>query len=356
MLTYILKIKPVQIGMAVLSILLVVSMLASCGSGGEKAPDVSGVKIELNTRRLDKDLYSIDTNNIGTGLQSLSGKYPDFLNFYLDTLLGFGINRNYNDTNSAIRFGLKSFLTHKDYRGLYDTVIKHFPDTKEIDGKLKSGFQYVTHYYPEYKTPNIIYLVSGLNNWGAFTYDDDVMGIGLDMFLGASYPYYKSVGIPDYMSEKLTPGHIPVAAMRAVYQGMMPFVPEDRNLLDMMIQKGKEAYFLQKVLPSVSEHERLGYTKAQLDWCTNNEAHVYNFFVKENLLYDKDWQKILRFVNDGPTSAGMPAESPGNIGSWVGLQIVKAYVAQSPEMSLKELTLQLVDAQAFLQKSKYKPR
>jgi hypothetical protein len=85
---------------------------ASCNNG-EKSPDVSGVKIELNTRRLDQDLAKMDTAQIAAGLQALSAKYPDFLDFWLDELMQFGVNGNYSDTAMGVREHLRQFLTYK---------------------------------------------------------------------------------------------------------------------------------------------------------------------------------------------------------------------------------------------------
>jgi hypothetical protein len=342
----------------VIHICMLITLLGAfgCNDKTEKAPDVSGVKVELNTRRFDKDLGAIDTNHIAAGLQQLKQKYPDFLDFFLDTLMGFRINAQYTDTTTGIQKGLRIFLTYKDYRLLFDTVSKHYPDTKDIDEDLEKGFQYMVHYFPGYRTPKVIYMLSWLNNWGAFTISDSIIGVGLDMFLGASYPYYKSVGIPDYMGTKENKDYIPVAVFSAVYENKMPFQAENATLLDMMLQKGKEMYFLSKILPFVPEEKRFGYTKDQLDWCYKNEAQVYNFFIRENLLYDNNWQKILRYVKDAPTATGMAAESPGNIGSWLGLQIVKAYMNEHSQMDLQQLLKDRTASQQFLQLSKYKPK
>jgi hypothetical protein len=337
--------------------LLITFMVIGAGCGNaDKAPDVSNVKLTLQSQRLDKDLAALDTNNLGLGLQQLKSKYPDFLDFYLDTLMGFSISGNYDNEHPAIQKGLKVFLTHKQYRAVFDTVAMHFPDTKQLDGKLESAFRYMKHYYPRFKEPKVIYIVSGLNNWAAFTVGNEIMGVGLDMFLGGGYPFYKSVGLPDYMTNKLSPDYMQVAVMQAIYENMIPFRPEGSNLLEMLIQKGKEMYFIKKMLPDVPEAVRFGYTETQLEWCKQNEALVYNFFIQGNLLYEKDWQKILRYVNDGPTSAGMPSESPGNIGSWLGLQIVDAYMKNHPGMPLDKLTWEQIDAQQFLQSSGSKPR
>lgn len=329
-------------------------LFASC-KGVNNTPDVSGVQVNITTLRFDRDLAAIDTNNIGGGLEQLHAKYPDFLDFFLDTLMGFNIRGNYSNDNPVIKVGLKHYLSYKDYRGLFDTVARHYPDTKETDEQLTKGFKYLKYYIPSTREPRIIYMVTWLNNWAAITYEN-VIGIGLDMFLEPGYPYYQSRNIPEYMGNKLKKEYIPVAVFRSVYQDKAPFVMEGRNLLDMMIQRGKELYFLDKVLPFVPENVRLAYTPEQLEWCRNNETEVYNFFIQQNLLYDNNWQKILRYINDGPTSAGMPGESPGNVGSWLGWQIVKAYMKEHSDMGLEQLMKETKDPQRFLQESKYKPK
>lgn len=332
-----------------------IAFITSCGSD-ENAPDVSDVKVELSTGRLDKDIAAIDTNNIAAGLQQLQAKYPDFLPFFLDTLMGLNIQGNYIDTVQGIRLGMRSFLTHKDYRGLFDTVAKHYPDTKQVDEWLQKGFQYHQHYFPASKPRKVVYTVSWLNNWAAFTYDSTILGIGLDMFLGASYPYYKAVGVPEYWSAQLNKEYIPVAAFEAMYRDKTAFEMDGKTLLHMMIQRGKEAYYIEKVLPFVPKHIRLAYTEKQLKWCEDNEAGIYNFFITQNFLYETSLQKVVRYVMEGPSAAGMNDQSPGEVGTWVGLQIVNAYMAQHPEMTLEKLIALPIEEQRFLQESKYKPK
>ncbi len=347
--------KSIQQKCIILLIILSVPLiLLSCG--GDKTPDVSNIPVAIQSQRLDKDLYALDTTNLGAGLASIHNKYPEFLNFYLDTIMGFSINGIYTDSNPGVQKGLKTFLSHKDYRGVFDTVMARYPDETIINETLEKGFQYIKHYFPKYNEPRIIYLVSGLNNYGALTYGDNILGIGLDMFLGADYPYYKSVGIPEYFSRQLNENYIPVAVMRTVYRQEHPFVMDNKVLLDMLIQSGKEMYYLGKVLPFTEEQVRLAYSKEQLKWCEENEAMIYDFFVRKELLYENNLQKVIRYVMDGPSATGMPSESPGNIGAWLGLQIVEAYMQEHPDMTLQQLVDAPIDAQRFLLESKYKPR
>lgn len=340
-------------------LLLISAFFVVCGNQAcksDKKPNIDKIQVELVTHRLDKDLYALDTNNLAAGAEEFCHKYPTFSGFYLDTLMAFGINNNFSDTSIGINKGLRTFLTHEDYRGVFDTVFARYPDEERINKELIKGFKYAKHYFPEYDVPEIIYFVSGLNNYGAITYGDDIIGVGLDMFLGSDYPFYKSVGIPDYFSGQLTEKYIPVAVFRTVYRETNPFVADGRVLLDMMIQSGKEMYFIKTLLPFLDEHTRLAYTEKQLAWCEENEAMIYDFFARRELLYENNLQKVVRYVMDGPSATGMPQDSPGNIGAWLGLQIVEAYMHTHPEKTLKQLIQDPIDAQLFLMESKYKPQ
>ena len=336
-------------------VLAVTCAVQSCHQG-EDTPDVSGIKVSLNIRHLEQDLGHIDTTHIAAGLQQIAPKYPDFLNLYLDTIMNFGIHNNYVDSNSGIRQGLHSFLTYKDFRGLFDTVAKHFPDTKAIDADLTQGMQYMKHYYPTYPIPRLIYYITDdLTSLGALTVDTSIIGVGLHMYLGPQYPYYQAVQVPDYQTRLALPEYAAINVFKAIYEEQHPIIKDGHTLLDIMIQRGKECYFLGKILPFKADTLRLAYTQKQLDWCQNNESQVYNFFTSDNLLYNTQGQKITSYIDASPVSAGMPTEAPGNTGSWLGLQIVKAWMKEHPKVTLAELLARQDDAAAFLQDAHYKP-
>ena len=52
----------------------------------------------------------------------------------------------------------------------------------------------------------------------------------------------------------------------------------------------------------------------------------------------------------------MPDQSPGNIGTWLGLQIVESYLKAYPKTTLPELLKMPIEEQKFLQASHYKPK
>jgi hypothetical protein len=334
-------------------------LLSACGNTNH-APDVSNVKVKLQTYRFDKDLYAIDTNHIGAGLSQLSAKYPDFLNFYLDTILAYDIHGNYNDTVKGIRDGLRIFLTYKDYVDLEDTIKQHFHDTKKEEEGLMSAFQYMKHYFPEYHVPKVLFVDLNLNKLPAFTIDTSILGICLDMFLGPQFPYYRSVGVPDYMAPHLRPDFIPVAAFNVIYNSRYPFITDDRTMLDLIIQRGKQQYFLHQIFPHLPDSVLFAFSQRQTNWCNDNEALIYNFFTPN--LYNKEPNVIMPYVNDGPFAQGLepvtePVKStPANIGSFLGYKIVSSYMANHPKVSLSDLLEREKDPQKIFSQAEYRPK
>ena len=337
-------------------------LLVQCNSGTGNGPDVSKVRLELKTSRFDVDLYAIDTNHIGDGLKKLSAKYPDFLDYFLDTLMAYNIHGNYNDTVGGIREGLKPFLSFKDFVELENFIKREYPDTKQTDEELTNAFKNLKYYYPSFPAPKIIYVNLGLSKWPAFPLDSTVMCIGLDMFLGDEFPHYTAIGVPSYMTAHLRKSYIPVSVLSSLYRGFHPFKVDDRTLLDLMVQRGKEQYFIHKILPNKPDSVLFGFTQKQVDWCNKNEGLIYNFFIQKNLLYSKEAHTITPYVTDGPYAVGLESPSapvkttPGGIGTWLGYRIVSAYMEQHPKMTLAELLNMETDPARILDEAKYRPK
>ncbi len=335
-----------------LAALFFLLVLASCGEkeADHNAPDIDAVTIPYTSYPFYKDFAALDTNHIESGLLQLKSKYPAFLDFYLDTLVGFDYRMEYNDSNRMMH----DFLTMKDYRNLLDTVVIAFPDTRKYDDWLKKSFRYIKYYDSTFVLPqHVYYFVSGLRGMTAALQSDQNIGVSLDMFLGQDFFPYAQLNKSSFETIRMTPENIPVWVCRALYEDKYPFSSENKNLLELMIERGKELYFLEKVTPYLNDEVRLGYTPQQMKWCRENEALIYNSFIKNNLLFENNLQKTMRYVNDGPAQGGLSAESPGSIGSFTGWRIVKQY-AERNKVKMHDL-LETKDARKILEGAGYKP-
>lgn len=316
----------------------------------KKKVDVSGIPVDITIQRFEKDLFSekIIHDSI-SGFNYLEKKYPGFFPLFVEKIMRMGIVA---DTPPKYTGELISFLNNKSIKGLYDMCQSRFALMDDIEDDLENAYKHLKYYYPQTPVPQVFTFISEFG-YGVIT-SDSIVGIGLDMFLGENYVYYPSIGFPEFVIRKLKKEYIVPNVVKAVAKDMFEKNLQN-NFLSQIIYNGKIIYFLENILPDYPDSLLIGYTEKQLKWCKENEGEIWNFFLENKLLYSTDAVEYHKFIADGPTSAGMPRESPGNIGSWVGLHIVKKYMDENSAASLQQL-MREQDAQKILQLSKYKPK
>lgn len=324
--------------------------LCACNTGN-KAPDVSHIPMNVSIRRFDSALFTIDTNNIQPGLTRLHQSYPLFMPIYISEIMNFGA---YADSSREIQQQLRLFLTNRDFRQLETAVSQKYGNTGTLQKELEQAFRYTKYYIPAFRAPKVVTFTSGIANYGAITIDS-ILGIGLDMYMGADFPPYAQIpDYPDYMIRRFAPEYIATNCMQVLQQQLYPAPRNGGGLLEQMIEAGKQQYFLSKVLPHTPDSIRFGYTKEQLQWCRENEKMIWQFFVQNNLLYTTDWQQINLFMNDAPATQGMPEGSPGKIGYFVGYEIVNKYMEKHADVSVQQL-MESKNLLEIFKASKYRP-
>lgn len=326
-----------------LPIILLIS-IAACNSGNN-APDVSNIKVDLKTQRFEQDFFAIDSNNTKTGLFQLEQQYPVFLPLFVNHVLGLG---PVNDTNELAFEGSKRFLNLNQV--VYKESQKLYKDFSGTAKELENGFRYVKHYFPDYKVPTIITTVGPMdalapmsNNEPSPNYmGENFLAIGLQFYLGKDFSIYNDPGYissvaPQYRSARFSKEYIASDVFKLVIDDLFPDSSSRYPLIERFIEKGKRLYLLQQFLPNSKDTLLIGYTGKQLEWCKENERSMYNFFIQQNLLFEIDPALTQNFTTDGPTTQGMPEQSPGNIGAFLGWEIVKAYVKKKPSVTVAQL-------------------
>ena len=123
-----------------------------------------------------------------------------------------------------------------------------------------------------------------------------------------------------------------------------------------MIYHGKQLYLKDLLLPDYTDAEKMGYSPEQIAWCQENESYMWRYFIEKEMLYSNDQKLIARFINPAPFSKfylEIDNESPGQVGAWIGWQIVRSFV-QNNDMSLANVLK--TNAKEIFVKSKYKPK
>ena len=334
-----------------LGLLAFLAVLGGCGSDDDRnIPDVSGINLEVKVRRFDQDLFALDTANLETGMEQLAQKYPVMLPL-------FAVNIIHDQTNpdETPAEAVGGFLRSAQVRAVYDTVQQVYGDLRWLERDLTQMFKYYQYYFPKKPVPEVVAMVSEFAT-DAFTAGDSLCGIGLDMFLGENYPaYFASPSTePAYIRRQFQKGYMTVRLAKALAQNIADAPPGER-LLDQMLHNGKMLYIVDCLLPKVPDSLKMGYTREQMEGSIANEQAVWARLLEQNLLYSTDAKKLRKLVSPSPNAPVVFQEAPGEIGNWVGWQIVKTYMKRHPQTTMDEL-LNFRDAQKFLEESKYKPR
>ncbi|MGX5818528.1 gliding motility lipoprotein GldB [Chitinophaga lutea] len=331
-------------------ILLIAAAFAGCG--GPKVPDVSHIPINVTVERFDEKIFRLDTNRLPEALHALDSAWPAFTPVYFSGILGFG---HYDANNPEMLQKLRNFTGNKDFRALQDSVEAHFKDMRPLEASLTHAFRLTKHYIPSFKAPRVVTFMSAIGSYGAVTVDS-TLGIGLDMYMGADFPIYRLIpDYPEYMIRKFAPEYIPVNVMKVLELGG-PRLSANPNLLEQMVAMGVKQYLLEKTLPETPAYIRLGYTKEQWSFCEENEGMIWQYLIQNKLLYSTDDKELARYVEEGPSTQGMPREAPGQIGAFVGYRIIQTLAEKHPEYTLEKLVSGRDNAIDLFNKSKYKPR
>lgn len=335
-----------------LYIVIQANIWTACGDDDakDKIPDVSNIDLAVKIQRFDQDLFAIDTNNIKGGITTLEQKYPQFFPIFLQVLNGRGAMQPAEQL-------IGGFIKDTRVRKLNDTCQVAYKDMSDLDKEFTQAFKFYKYYFPKQTTPEVCSMISEYT-YAAFPYGDNGLAVGIDDFLGANHTGYNGIeNFTRYIRRSMDKTHLLKRAMEAHVDGIVDeYAPRSNRLLDVMIHNGKKLYLLDKLMPLSPDSVKLDYTQKQVDWCKQNEAETWAYLLSEDLLYSIKGETWAKLVNPSPSgTTKMPTDSPGRVGNWVGMQIIRAYMKRNPNTSVEEL-MKIQDAQSILDKSKYKPK
>ena len=327
---------------------LMISLLFGACNSERLDADVSQLDPELKFERLDQDLFALNPADGETDTDLLYGKYGDFLVDYAQGVLRIG-----HPQSASFGFSVAQFITDENMKSLYDDVQEEYAGVSEIEAEFSDAFAHYMYHFPDSTIPQIVFNISALNY--AIVATPTTLAIGLDMFLGADYPVYPMVGLPQYMYKNMKPEQVVPQAMKGWLQSMYETEAERNSLLDYMIFEGKLLYALDALLRETPDSVKVGFSPEAMNWCQTYEARVWAHLVDQELLYTTEYMDINKWINQAPFVSGIPKDSPGRLGQWVGWMIVRNYMKNNPEVSVLQL-MENANAQDILARSKYKPK
>lgn len=342
--------------------LFTVAVFVSCNDN-KNIPDVSSIKVRLETRRFEKDFFAMDTSNVAASMKVVLQKYPDFLPLFTANILGLDLDSLLlpgNKQDEAVRMFIHDYMPLKDSAEL---LYNNFNDENH---SIEQGLQFVKYYFPQYRIPQSVITFIGPINANfetSFGVQADVLttkslGIGLQLHMGKNFSFYRSrEGLeeyPDFLSNNFDKAHIPVNCMRNIVDDLFPKSVKGAALIELIVDRGRRIYLLTKFLPYTPEYICIGYSKKQMQDAQKNEAVIWDFFLNNDLLNKTDDNIVQNYIGESPKTPELGEDAPGNIGTFSGLQIVKKFMELHPQVSLEEL-MKMAPREIY-DKSKYKPR
>jgi hypothetical protein len=338
--------------MAMRSSLLIASgvlFLTACNNKSN-IPDVTNIKVDVPLERFEKSFFSIDTNHLSSGLQKVHSEFSDFYPDFMQNILG--VSGRLNDTSTLSVS--KKFLS--SYSSFEKELEKKFSNTTDIETAIKHGFQFVKYYFPNYKIPGLVTFIGTLDAPG-IALTKNRIAIGLQQYAGRDFPGYQTSEVqqmfPAYISRRFDRVYIPANCMKVIADDLFPDKSTGKPLIEQMIEKGKQWWLLDKFMPNTADSLKTGYTQKQLDWCKGNEGLIWNYFITNGNLETIEPNIIQNYIGESPTTQELEG-SPGNMGQWVGWQVVKKFADRNS--SSKPAEIMNTPARKILTEAKYKPK
>ena len=332
----------------ILCIAMLVVLFCGCGNKYQYIPkDIEALKVEIV--RFDSAQLAVRIDSVKQDIEKVYADYEDFMPMFVEGVLGLP-----SEDTAYLCVLYADFLT--------DTVMgfaqtnalakEKFANVDSLQEALNTGFSRLHYLFPDWEIPAKVYLfVSGFNS--SVMYYENVMGIGVDMYLGSDYPYYNQV-VYNYQKQTMRKACIAGDLLSMYLAYNIAYNSKYNRLLEHMIFRGKQMFLLGELLPDEPVWEIIGYSKEQWDWCETYEQAIWNRIMEKRDLFKTESIVLNSYMNEGPFTAEISQESPGRLGVWVGWQIVDSYMRNNEQVSIQELISE-GDAQKILEQSFYKP-
>lgn len=304
--------------------------------------------VELNWKYLDLDLLELRKSSRFKDYTSLQKSHGTFFNLFCKRIINIG-----EPGSPQFEMYFKEFLTDPTIKSVFDSVNLIYADRKEFIEPLNDAFTRYKQFFPKNRIPRVETFISGFN-YGIIA-TDSVLGIGLDMFLGKDNKFYSMLSVPKFISYSMGKEYLVSSAVKGWMTTEFVLDSKSNTLLDEMIYEGKMLYVLDALFPETHDSIKIKYSNFQLEWAKHNEAPAWKYLIDQKLLFNTNHLEKRKIIADAPFTTGMPKESPGRIGQFLGWQIVRKYMSKKDKIDLMAL-INETNSQKILNESGYKPK
>jgi hypothetical protein len=312
---------------------LIALALAGCSSPAQDPAGLAPTP-KMTEIRFDSAFFAMDTLNFESDLAKLVQQYPRFSEDYFNRILML----------SSKKESKKILAYYKAYLPIFQATTQ-IQASKKATPEIAAALKRFHFYFPTYTLPKqIIYFIGPLETYGNVVTKDG-LAIGLQLYMGAASSWYYSEQIntiyPTYISRHFAPEYIVVNSIQNVLNDYNPLTMNGKQLIEQMIEIGKRQYILSQCIPNVSDTLLLGYTGNQLKAIQENKGDIWTFLSSQNRLFSMDPSLTSAILTEASYNDYFGEDIPGNVGKYIGYEIVKSWMKKQEGKSKNDLNLVL---------------
>lgn len=265
--------------------------------------------------------------------------YPELYENFYSRMLRMGASEdlaNKSKVDSLVIPNLNAFINDTSMKLIFKGINEKFSNLEYYENEISKGFARTNQLFGTSKNISIGTFYSNFN--ATVLENDNVIWIGLDMYLGTDHPIIDMLpitSIPQFYKDKMREKYI-VSDVFFGYLMSIIYKPLGDEFLARMLAYGKIAYVMSLILPDENEGNKFRYDDKEINWCKSNEENIWRHIIDNQLLFEKDPSKVDLFFNDAPFTKNFGKDSPSGIGIWLGYQIIADY-AKKTKQSVKEI-------------------
>jgi len=313
---------------------------------------VNDIPSSAQLYRFDSNFYALNNpKSLAKGLNQIQVLDSNFYSLYLEKI--YNINRRETNFDQLIFKHINSAQNQE----IRKRVVQEFGDFKVIRADLDLLSRYYKLVYPRRKFPKINTCYSGFAGFMAWIYNDSNMLVDLDMYLGSNFEAYPRF-YPQFKFKYYSKDYLVQNIGRELVRREFVFYEKDKpnNMLAMMLIEAAKIYELSRLMPCREEYKLFEYSKEQWEWAKQEEKNIWQYFIKEELLFESEYKEYRPLVGEAPTSirSGVAEGAPPRIAIFAGYQILKKYLKEIGEVSSFK-ALKNSSPEEILKVAKYKP-
>jgi hypothetical protein len=306
-------------------------ILASCASNFLDI-DVEDQNVSIDFIQLDSLMFKADSKERLALHQSMQSQIPHLYEYNLAYCLKF---RGMQD--SIFTSSIQQFYSDPYINKLEQRLSMQFNNTQSFKVGIIDGFKHLKYHFPKGKIPSAVVFMNSLFTANAFCTETEI-GIGLERYLPMKTDVIQQLP-PDQFYNWIKEGFDERYIVRDALCSwvMTHYVDEVKgNLIENCIYWGKILYLTKAALPELSDALLLRYSDKDFNWALENESQLWNYLVKDKVLFKIDERMIRNLITEGPFSVGLPEEGPDRLGQFLGYRIVQKYM-EIEQIPLNEL-------------------